>query len=50
MSVLAVDNVLWGGNVIKPENDTESTLAIRAFNNNLAQRSDIDLRCSHERL
>lgn len=30
--VIAVDNVLWGGSVIDPEDDSDSTQAIRAFN------------------
>ncbi|MFN3202990.1 MAG: class I SAM-dependent methyltransferase [Bradymonadia bacterium] len=30
--VIAVDNVLWGGSVIDPENNNPSTEAIRSFN------------------
>jgi caffeoyl-CoA O-methyltransferase len=34
--VLLVDNVLWGGRVVKPEADDENTRAIRAFNDMVA--------------
>ncbi len=34
--VILVDNVLWGGNVIRPDSDDESTQAIRAFNDRVA--------------
>jgi caffeoyl-CoA O-methyltransferase len=30
--LIVCDNVLWGGSVIDPDNQQESTLAIRAFN------------------
>jgi len=30
--VIAVDNVLWGGDVADPENNDASTLSIRALN------------------
>src|SRR5205085_5828381 len=30
--IIAVDNVLWSGSVIDPENTSDDTLAIRAFN------------------
>ena len=35
-ALLLVDNVLWGGNVIKPDADDENTKAIRAFNDKIA--------------
>jgi caffeoyl-CoA O-methyltransferase len=34
--VIAVDNVLWSGRVLDPEDSTASTLAIRAFNDFVA--------------
>jgi caffeoyl-CoA O-methyltransferase len=36
--LLVVDNTLWGGAVLDPEDDSESTRAIRAFNDHV--RSD----------
>ena len=41
--LLAVDNVLWGGSVIDPENTRPSTRAIRALNDQLANDERIDL-------
>ncbi len=43
--LIAVDNVLWGGDVIDPENQKEDTVAIREFNEQLKsdQRVDISL-------
>lgn len=43
--LIAVDNVLWGGDVIDPENQKEDTVAIRDFNEHLKidQRVDLSL-------
>ncbi|OGT48795.1 MAG: SAM-dependent methyltransferase [Gammaproteobacteria bacterium RIFCSPHIGHO2_12_FULL_38_11] len=35
--VIAIDNVLWGGEVINPENQNKNTLAIHELNNKIAQ-------------
>jgi caffeoyl-CoA O-methyltransferase len=40
--VILVDNVLWGGSIIDPSVDDESTLALRAFNDHVATRPDCD--------
>lgn len=40
--VIAVDNVLWSGHVIDPDDDSDSTVALREFNDHVAQRDDID--------
>ena len=40
--VILVDNVLWGGSIIDPAVDDESTLALRAFNDHVAARPDCD--------
>ena len=40
--VIAVDNVLWDGNVVKPEADDENTVAIRAFNDMVAADDRVD--------
>ena len=40
--VIAVDNVLWSGRVADPTADDESTLAIRAFNDHVAQDERVD--------
>lgn len=40
--VIAVDNVLWSGRVADPAADDESTLAIRAFNDHVAQDERVD--------
>jgi caffeoyl-CoA O-methyltransferase len=40
--VILVDNVLWSGNVIKPDADDENTLAIRAFNDKVAADDRVD--------
>jgi predicted O-methyltransferase YrrM len=34
--LIAVDNTLWGGSVVDPEDDSESTEAIRALNERIA--------------
>lgn len=41
--LIAVDNVLWGGAVIDPEDHTDDTKAIRAFNDQLTSDDRIDL-------
>lgn len=42
--VIAIDNVLWGGSVIKPEKDKDpNTLAIRALNRKLKDDKRISL-------
>ena len=40
--VIVVDNVLWSGNVIDPNDESESTLALRRFNDHVAARDDVD--------
>ena len=40
--VVVVDNVLWDGNVIDPDDQSESTVALREFNDHVAARDDID--------
>ena len=40
--VILVDNVLWGGNVVKADADDENTLAIRAFNDKVAADDRVD--------
>jgi len=41
--LIAVDNVLWGGDVVKPENQKEDTVAIREFNEQLQQDQRVDI-------
>jgi caffeoyl-CoA O-methyltransferase len=41
--LILVDNVLWSGNVVKPEADDEQTLAIREFNDRV--RKDRRVSC-----
>ena len=41
--VILVDNVLWGGNVIRQDADDEATHAIRSFNDRVA--ADPSLEC-----
>jgi caffeoyl-CoA O-methyltransferase len=41
--VIAVDNVLWSGAVIDPENNSEDTLALRALNLKLHADPRVDL-------
>jgi caffeoyl-CoA O-methyltransferase len=38
---IAVDNVLWSGQVVDPDDDSEATLALRAFNDHVAARDDV---------
>jgi predicted O-methyltransferase YrrM len=40
--VILVDNVLWGGNVVKSDADDENTRAIRAFNDKVAADDRVD--------
>jgi len=40
---ILVDNVLWDGNVVKPEASDENTLAIRAFNDRIAADDRVDV-------
>jgi caffeoyl-CoA O-methyltransferase len=40
--VIVVDNVVWSGNVIDPTDQTESTVALREFNDHVAARDDIE--------
>jgi caffeoyl-CoA O-methyltransferase len=41
--LIAVDNVLWGGEVVDPENRKEDTVAIREFNEQLKNDQRVDL-------
>jgi caffeoyl-CoA O-methyltransferase len=41
--LVVVDNVLWGGSVIDPQDQDPDTLAIRAFNRKLRQDRRVDL-------
>ncbi|MFQ5582584.1 MAG: O-methyltransferase [Mariprofundaceae bacterium] len=41
--LIAVDNVLWGGSVVDPDKQDESTEAIRAFNKKLKGDDRIEL-------
>jgi caffeoyl-CoA O-methyltransferase len=38
--VILVDNVIWSGAVIDPEDQSDDTVAIREFNHHVANRSD----------
>jgi len=40
--VIVVDNVLWSGNVINHADQDVSTVALRAFNDHVAERDDVD--------
>ncbi len=40
--VILVDNVLWGGAVVDPERNDPNTLAIRAFNEQVARDERVD--------
>jgi caffeoyl-CoA O-methyltransferase len=40
--LILVDNVLWGGSVVDPDNDRDDTRAIRAFNEHVAQDERVD--------
>lgn len=39
--VIVVDNVLWGGSVVGDEDQSESTVALRTFNDRIAARDDV---------
>jgi caffeoyl-CoA O-methyltransferase len=41
--LIAVDNVLWGGEVINPDNQSPNTLAIREFNQKIHQDNRVSL-------
>jgi predicted O-methyltransferase YrrM len=41
-AVILADNVLWSGRVYDPENNDESTLALRAFNEKVAADERVD--------
>jgi predicted O-methyltransferase YrrM len=41
--LIAVDNTLWGGSVINPEKQSESTRALRVFNARVAKDRRVDI-------
>lgn len=41
--LVALDNTLWSGRVADPDADDESTLALKALNDDLAARDDLDV-------
>jgi caffeoyl-CoA O-methyltransferase len=41
--LIAVDNVLWSGAVLDPDDRSRDTVAIRAFNDAMAQRADLEV-------
>ena len=41
--LVAIDNTLWGGSVIDPRKQSESTVALRAFNKRLAKDRRVDI-------
>lgn len=41
--LIAVDNVLWGGSVLDPKDQSEDTKAIRAFNKKLKSDKRVDI-------
>jgi len=41
--LIAIDNVLWGGSVIKPAKVDDDTVAIRQFNDKLSTDSRVDI-------
>jgi predicted O-methyltransferase YrrM len=41
--LIAVDNTLWGGSVINPEKQSESTVALRAFNEKVSKDKRVDI-------
>jgi predicted O-methyltransferase YrrM len=41
--LIAVDNTLWGGSVIDPQKQSESTRALRVFNKRLARDPRVDI-------
>lgn len=40
--VIVVDNVLWSGSVIDDSDESESTVALRQFNDHVAARDDVE--------
>ena len=40
---IGVDNTLWGGSVINPERQSESTVALREFNRRVAKDRRVDI-------
>jgi predicted O-methyltransferase YrrM len=41
--LIAIDNVLWGGDVANPDNQSEDTVAIRKFNEFVYQDGRVDI-------
>ncbi len=41
--LIAIDNVLWGGSVIDPDNQTPDTVAIREFNDFMLSDDRVDI-------
>jgi predicted O-methyltransferase YrrM len=41
--LIAIDNTLWGGSVINPQKQSESTVALRAFNKRVAKDRRVDV-------
>jgi predicted O-methyltransferase YrrM len=41
--LVAVDNTLWGGSVVKPDRQSESTQALREFNQRVAKDRRVDI-------
>ena len=41
--LIAVDNTLWGGSVINPQKQSESTVALREFNRRVAKDRRVDI-------
>jgi caffeoyl-CoA O-methyltransferase len=39
---ILVDNVLWDGRVVRPDADDENTVAIRAFNDKVANDDRVE--------
>ena len=39
---ILVDNVLWSGAVVDPDDESRDTVALREFNDHVAQRDDLD--------
>ena len=41
--MMAIDNVLWGGDVANPDNQTAETVAIRTFNRMVHEDDNVDM-------
>jgi predicted O-methyltransferase YrrM len=41
--LIAIDNTLWGGSVIHPEKQSESTVALRVFNERVSRDRRVDI-------